>query len=310
MDTVYINTFDTVITTPSLSTTCFGDAPPSFGGFPPSKAIVADAIPNFDSGLWVQLPNVGPVKLRLGEMQAGSSTPAHGSICHIPTYWSFVNVRGVPKLQMHPAGLQVTVCQNAQNVAQSQTLYLVPNTATGILMPFPVPVVSPFVGPGTLTAELVFDSPQVSGGVGDPWAVTVNFKQNGKMDGGPADADFGPTCQFSAGGTVKLNKVDVTAQHVGNYADYQNTTFTLTTSLSVDQAGNASGVASLSFGQTVFSSAVKIPANFSLRLVNAVGVAVVSVDNSYPWVRAVLRKFTLYATPPQFIGPRSAGGTA
>jgi hypothetical protein len=152
-------------------------------------------------------------------MQAGSSTAAHGSICHIPTYWSIADVHGVPKLQMHPAGLQVTVCQNAQNAPQSQTLYLVPNTASSILTPFPIPVSSPFIGVGTLTAELIFESPQVSGGKGDPWAVIANFKQNGQMDEGPADADFGPTCQFSAGGTVKLNKVDVTAQQVGTYAD-------------------------------------------------------------------------------------------
>jgi hypothetical protein len=306
MDTVYINELDNVITTPPTSATCFGDAPQSFGGSPPNDSIVA-AIPDFDPGLWVQFANLGAVRLKLGEMKAGASSPALGSICHIPTYGTSVTVGGFPHLQILRGGLQVTVCQNpnvnaANPVPQSQTLYLVPGRAAEVLTPFAILTSSPFIGPGTLTAELIFDTLEVSGGVGDPWAVALNFKQNGQNDGGLADAAFGPTCQFSGTGTVKLNKVAVPVEQAGNYGDYKNTTFTLTTSLSVDQ-GNVSGVASLSFGQTVFSSAVNIPAGFDLDKISAVGIAVVSSKNTYTWVRAILRKFTLYATQPPFLGP-------
>jgi hypothetical protein len=197
-----------------------------------------------------------------------------------------------------------------QVVPQSQTLYLVPGRAKDVLTDFTIFTFSPFVGPGTLTAELTFDSPEVSGGVGDPWAVAVNFKQNGQSDGGAADGAFGPSCQFLGVNPVgvRLHMVDTTSQtysgNNGTYQDFQKMTFTLIMSMSIDMAENVSGNASLSIGQMPpFTSKVTPSAAFNLQAVNAVGVAVVSSKNSYKWVRATLRKFTLSASRDSIFPP-------
>jgi hypothetical protein len=308
MDTVYINTFDTVITALPEAADC----PPAAS----KRGSVLAAIPDLDSGLWVPflIPVLTGVKLKLGAMLAGTSASALGSIYYVPPHTT-VTGPGVPKkLQIVPPGLQVTVCQNPKvnAVPQSQTLYLVPGDAKDVLTQSTLIAVSPFVGPGTLTAELTFDSPGVSGGVGDAWAVALNFKQNGQSDGGLADFAFGPTCQFldvNPGVVgVRLHMVDTPSKpysgNSGTYQDYQNMTFTLTMTMSVDEAGNVSGNASLSIGQMPpFTSTVRPPAGFDLQAVNAVGVAVVSSKNSYQWVRAMLRKFTLSATRDSLFPP-------
>jgi hypothetical protein len=310
MTTVYINEFTNVTQTVSTSATCFGDD--TCGGVPLSDMILVGAAnPNSDPGLPVLFPNSGVTeKLKLGPMKAGSSlpapgssSPAIGSICQVIA--GVVNV-GEPR-RLQPAGLQATVClnENADGVAQSQTLYLVPGDAHADLAGV-FEIRSPFVGPGTLTAELIFDSPEICGGVGDIWAVALNFKKNGQNDGGTVDdAPFGPTCQFSGVSgdvdpvTLKLNQIEAPESLTSTYAALKNTTFTLTASLSVDHTGIVTGSASLKFGHTVFSGDVKMPATgFDLSLVNAVGVAIVSPKNTYKWVRVMLRRFTLYAAPP------------
>lgn len=300
MNVVYINHFDDfgdgndVVTVPSSpNATC-----------PSGDPVVAAVISKYDAGLWVRIfPELPPVKLKLGPMRAGSSSPALGSI-------RYIAASPVAPKQFDPGGLLVTVCQNPAVLAveQSQTLYVVPGNALEPLTPFTEIVIPPFATPGTLTAELIFDQPDVSGGQGDEWAVGLNFKKNGQNDGGiaadgtPVDLNFGPTCQFSGsdpGVTVKLNKVQNPQSSMGNnYQDLSSQTFTLTTSMSIDQGGNVSGSAALVFGGNDFPSPLKAPpAGFDLNAVNAVGVGIVSLKNSYDWVRVRLRSFTLSAQP-------------
>ncbi len=289
--TIYISTFDKILT----------------NHLPIGKIHTVIAVmPDLDSGLWVLFLAQPPVavKLKLGSMFAGASADALGSIYYVPAHTVLIPTSvGEEKWQIVPSGLQVTVCQNGSgSAAESQTLYLVPGDAVDVQTPYAQMVSSPFVAPGTLTAQVTFDSPGVSGGVGDPWAVALNFKGNGAQDGGAADLAFGPTCQFHGGSpadtqiTVKLHKVDNVQSHsVASYQDFQNMTFALTMSMTVDEAGNVSGNAALAFGQTVFTSTIQPPDGFDLGSVNAVGVAVVSEKNSYPSVTATLRSFTLSA---------------
>jgi hypothetical protein len=306
MDTIYINSFENVITDlPDAS-----DCPKATG----KSGSVHSAIPELDSGLWVPfpVPQLTGVKLKLGPMKAGTSTPALGSIYPVATAGAPITIGNLTGIRIIRPGLQVTVCENpaVKAVAQSQTLYVVPGDAYDVLTEFAEIAVSPFVGAGTLTAELTFDSPEVSGGVGDPWAVALNFKQNGQNDGGAADGAFGPTCQFLGTNPVgvRLHMVDTASQlysgNTGTYQDYQNMTFTLTMSMSVDLNGNVSGNASLSIGQMPpFTSTVTPSAAFNLQAVDAVGVAVVSSKNSYSSVKAMFRKFTLSATRDSLFPP-------
>jgi hypothetical protein len=162
-----------------------------------------------------------------GGMYKNAAEPNLGSVAFRPAIFT-----SAPHFHLDPRGLIVTVCQNPSvgSEAQSRMVYLLP--------------VLKFFGPGKFSAQLVFDQPSATNDSNDAWAVGLNFKSGTQNDGGTDDQRFGPTCQFSSGGAVKLGQV----QHPnppapGTYGGYEATTCTLTAKFNIDASANVSGLA-------------------------------------------------------------------
>jgi len=299
MDTVYSTGFSYLSLYPQSPQSCFGDGQP--------RDVVLSAKADQDPGVLTEiLANGEGIFTKFGPMLAGAPTPPLplvGSICP----YTFLPLHSLP---INEGGLAVTVCEPG-SVDHAQTLYLVlgPNVPSAIRLQ----------GPNSITAQVVFDLPQVHNPTpskSEKWAVALNFK-TGNQNAGANDIMCGPTCHFTDGngaaGAVSLKFVDGTCNQGDHshdsYESFQlsKTIFTLSATLTVSQ-GQLSGTATLDYGSNVIGPcALKIPSNFVLGGVTAIGVAVVNPASTmqtpagtYDWVRVRLLSFTLSATPGFF----------